>query len=38
MPRRVVPLKSGEYYHFDNRGHNRSDNFFDYDNYEFFPQ
>jgi putative transposase len=36
MPRRNIPLISGEYYHVYNRGNNRQDIFFERANYGFF--
>lgn len=36
MPRRDIPLVSGEYYHVYNRGNNRGDIFFEPENYTFF--
>ena len=36
MPRRQTPLIPDHYYHIYNRGHNRSNIFFDEDNYHFF--
>ncbi|MEI2688414.1 MAG: transposase [Anaerolineae bacterium] len=36
MPRRDIPLISGEYYHVYNRGNNRQDIFFERANYIFF--
>ncbi len=38
MPRRTTPLIAGEYYHIYNRGNNRSNIFFEQENYLFFLQ
>jgi REP element-mobilizing transposase RayT len=36
MPRRLIPICAGSYYHLYNRGVNRGSIFFNEDNYEFF--
>ena len=36
MPRRRIPLVTGEYYHLYNRGVNRQAIFFERENYLFF--
>ncbi len=36
MPRRIVPLSEGEYYHIYNRGNNREQMFYERANYLFF--
>ena len=38
MPRRTIPLISGEYYHVYNRGNNRQDIFLERTNYLFYLQ
>ncbi len=38
MPRRAIPLITGQYYHLYNRGHNRASIFFEPDNFTFFLQ
>jgi putative transposase len=36
MPRRIIPLIAGQYYHLYNRGHNRANIFVESENYTFF--